>query len=113
MQRPAERGVLVRGGSALGATGALRVTYGTPEENARFLEALGEVLALVPAPIAGDRPAAPRRRALAAACHRWTMRRRLLQPSHGHELEHSPSLSRYRRPRAPLVVCAPYAWRFI
>ena len=30
-----ERGVLVRGGGALGsATGALRVTYGTPQENA-------------------------------------------------------------------------------
>jgi histidinol-phosphate aminotransferase len=40
-----ERGVLVRGGGALGsATPALRVTYGTPEENARFLEALAEVL---------------------------------------------------------------------
>src|SRR6478672_11814312 len=35
-----ERGVLVRGGSALGEPGALRVTYGTPEENARFLDAL-------------------------------------------------------------------------
>jgi histidinol-phosphate aminotransferase len=40
-----ERGVLVRGGSALGsATPALRVTYGLPEENARFLDALAEVL---------------------------------------------------------------------
>ena len=40
-----ERGVLVRGGSALGSsTPALRVTYGLPEENARFLDALGEVL---------------------------------------------------------------------
>ena len=39
-----ERGVLVRGGSALGRAGALRVTYGTPEENERFLEALAEVL---------------------------------------------------------------------
>lgn len=40
-----DRGVLVRGGSALGSeTPALRVTYGTPQENARFLEALGEVL---------------------------------------------------------------------
>jgi histidinol-phosphate aminotransferase len=38
------RGVLVRGGAALGDEGALRVTYGTPEENARFLEALAEVL---------------------------------------------------------------------
>ena len=39
-----ERGVLVRGGTALGGAGALRVTYGTPEENARFLDALAEVL---------------------------------------------------------------------
>jgi histidinol-phosphate aminotransferase len=40
-----ERGVLVRGGSALGSqTPALRVTYGLPEENERFLDALGEVL---------------------------------------------------------------------
>ncbi len=40
-----ERGVLVRGGGALGSeTPALRVTYGTPEENARFLTALDEVL---------------------------------------------------------------------
>jgi histidinol-phosphate aminotransferase len=41
-----EHGVLVRSGSALGAERpALRVTYGLPEENTRFLEALGEVLA--------------------------------------------------------------------
>jgi len=40
-----ERGVLVRGGSALGSsTPALRVTYGLPEENTRFLDALAEVL---------------------------------------------------------------------
>ncbi len=39
-----ERGVLVRGGGALGHAGALRVTYGTAEENARFLDALAEVL---------------------------------------------------------------------
>ena len=40
----AQRGVLVRAGSALGRDGALRVTYGTPEQNARFLDALGELL---------------------------------------------------------------------
>jgi histidinol-phosphate aminotransferase len=40
-----ERGVQVRSGSALGRPGALRVTYGTPEQNARFLGALGELLA--------------------------------------------------------------------
>lgn len=40
-----EHGVLVRAGSALGKEGALRVTYGTTEENARFLLALETVLA--------------------------------------------------------------------
>jgi histidinol-phosphate aminotransferase len=40
-----ERGVLVRGGRALGSDApALRVTFGTPEENARFLEALTDAL---------------------------------------------------------------------
>ncbi len=40
-----DRGVLVRAGGALGSsTPALRVTCGTPEENARFLQALAEVL---------------------------------------------------------------------
>jgi histidinol-phosphate aminotransferase len=40
-----ERGVLVRAGAALGsATPALRVTYGLPAENERFLEALAQVL---------------------------------------------------------------------
>jgi histidinol-phosphate aminotransferase len=36
----AERGVLVRAGSALGRAGALRVTVGTAAENARFLREL-------------------------------------------------------------------------
>jgi histidinol-phosphate aminotransferase len=40
----AEQGVLVRAGSALGHEGALRVTYGTPAENARFLAVLGSLL---------------------------------------------------------------------
>jgi histidinol-phosphate aminotransferase len=40
----AEQGVLVRSGTALGKPGALRVTYGTPAENARFLEALAALL---------------------------------------------------------------------
>jgi len=40
-----ERGVLVRAGAALGSDQpALRVTYGLPEENWRFLDALAEVL---------------------------------------------------------------------
>jgi histidinol-phosphate aminotransferase len=39
-----ERGVLVRAGTALGGEGALRVTYGTPAENERFLQALAEAL---------------------------------------------------------------------
>ena len=40
----AEQGVLVRAGSALGKQGALRVTYGTREENSRFIEALSALL---------------------------------------------------------------------
>ena len=40
----AERGVIVRGGAALGAPGHFRVTYGTREENNRLLAALDEVL---------------------------------------------------------------------
>ena len=41
----AERGVLVRAGTALGRQNALRVTYGRPAENQRFLDALGALLA--------------------------------------------------------------------
>jgi len=45
MRGLAERGVLVRAGGALGGEApALRVTYGLPEENLRFLDALGELL---------------------------------------------------------------------
>jgi len=45
MRELEERGVLVRGGGALGSqVPALRVTYGTPQENVRFLEALAEAL---------------------------------------------------------------------
>jgi histidinol-phosphate aminotransferase len=40
----ARRGVLVRAGAALGRAGALRVTYGTPQQNARFLDALRDLL---------------------------------------------------------------------
>ncbi len=40
----AERGVIVRAGSALGGAGNLRVTYGTREQNRRFLAALDELL---------------------------------------------------------------------
>ncbi|HEX3391669.1 MAG TPA: histidinol-phosphate transaminase [Solirubrobacteraceae bacterium] len=39
-----QRGVLVRGGGALGKPGALRVTYGTSEENEIFLTALDQAL---------------------------------------------------------------------
>jgi histidinol-phosphate aminotransferase len=39
-----ERGVLVRAGQALGRAGALRVTYGTPGQNARFLRELATLL---------------------------------------------------------------------
>jgi len=44
MRSLSERKVLVRAGSSLGKPGALRVTYGTPEENSRLLEALESVL---------------------------------------------------------------------
>jgi len=40
----AQRGIMVRAGGALGKHGALRVTCGTREENARFIEALTELL---------------------------------------------------------------------
>jgi histidinol-phosphate aminotransferase len=40
----AERGVIVRAGEALGQEGWLRVTYGTRQENERFLGALDELL---------------------------------------------------------------------
>jgi histidinol-phosphate aminotransferase len=45
----AQQGVIVRGGGALGSEGHLRVTYGTRLENERFLRALDQVLAQVPA----------------------------------------------------------------
>jgi histidinol-phosphate aminotransferase len=40
----AEQGVLVRAGAALGKDGALRVSFGTPRENDRFLAALAALL---------------------------------------------------------------------
>jgi histidinol-phosphate aminotransferase len=40
-----QRGVIVRGGTALGAEGHIRVTYGTRAENDAFLAALAESLA--------------------------------------------------------------------
>jgi histidinol-phosphate aminotransferase len=40
-----ERGIVVRGGASLGGPGHIRVTYGTREENERFLDALGAALA--------------------------------------------------------------------
>jgi histidinol-phosphate aminotransferase len=40
----AQRGVIVRAGSALGEDGRLRVTFGTRPENDRFLAALDELL---------------------------------------------------------------------
>jgi histidinol-phosphate aminotransferase len=39
-----ERGILVRAGASLGREGALRVTVGLPDENSRFVAALGELL---------------------------------------------------------------------
>jgi histidinol-phosphate aminotransferase len=40
----ADRGVLVRAGTGLGREGALRVTYGTPQQNDRFIAALRALL---------------------------------------------------------------------
>jgi histidinol-phosphate aminotransferase len=40
----AEQGILVRAGTPLGGSGHIRVSYGTPNENQRFLAALGEML---------------------------------------------------------------------
>ena len=40
----ARRGVLVRSGTALGEPGYMRVTYGQPHENARFLGELATLL---------------------------------------------------------------------
>jgi histidinol-phosphate aminotransferase len=40
----ARRGVIVRAGKALGEAGRMRVTYGTRQENDRFLAALDELL---------------------------------------------------------------------
>jgi histidinol-phosphate aminotransferase len=40
----ADRGVIVRAGEPLGGSGHIRVTYGTHEENERFLEALASAL---------------------------------------------------------------------
>jgi histidinol-phosphate aminotransferase len=40
----ARRGVLVRSGTALGEPGYLRVTYGLPDENDRFLRELATLL---------------------------------------------------------------------
>jgi histidinol-phosphate aminotransferase len=44
MESLARNGVIVRGGKSLGAEGYIRVTYGTSEENRRFLAALDEAL---------------------------------------------------------------------
>jgi histidinol-phosphate aminotransferase len=44
MRGLAERGVIVRAGTALGQEGWIRVTYGTRQENDRFLAALDELL---------------------------------------------------------------------
>jgi histidinol-phosphate aminotransferase len=38
-----EQGIVVRAGTPLGGPGHIRVTFGTPEQNARFLQALGEL----------------------------------------------------------------------
>jgi histidinol-phosphate aminotransferase len=40
----AERGILVRAGTPLGGPGHIRVSYGTPAENERFLAAIAEII---------------------------------------------------------------------
>jgi len=45
IRRLGERGVVVRSGASLGGSGHLRVTYGTRQENARFLDALAAAVA--------------------------------------------------------------------
>ena len=40
----AEQSIAVRPGTPLGDPGHIRVTYGTPAENDRFLAALAEIL---------------------------------------------------------------------
>ena len=44
VSRLADQGILVRAGTPLGGPGHIRVSYGTSEENRRFLAALGEML---------------------------------------------------------------------
>jgi histidinol-phosphate aminotransferase len=43
MRGLAEQGIVVRAGTPLGREGALRVTYGLPQENRRFVEALASL----------------------------------------------------------------------
>ena len=45
VSRLADDGIVVRPGTPLGGPGHIRVTYGTPGENRRFLEALGALIA--------------------------------------------------------------------
>jgi histidinol-phosphate aminotransferase len=45
IRRLGAHGVVVRSGASLGGSGHLRVTYGTRQENARFLEALAAAVA--------------------------------------------------------------------
>ena len=45
MRGLAERGVIVRSGTDLGGPGHMRVTFGTRDENDRFLKALDQTLA--------------------------------------------------------------------
>ena len=66
----AERGVIVRAGTALGGAGNLRVTYGTREQNSRFLDALDELLSPPgsPPPSGGRGSLGPSRRPWRARC---------------------------------------------
>jgi histidinol-phosphate aminotransferase len=42
--RLADQGIIVRAGTPLGGPGHIRVTYGTAEQNRRFLDALAALL---------------------------------------------------------------------
>ena len=98
-----ERGVLVRAGGALGSdTPALRVTYGLPEENARFLDALAR------GPVAGARRRADLR---SSPLDRETIL--CYKVSTMVTVTHIPPALRAPRTQATWSSsCAYFAWRF-
>ncbi len=107
-----ERGVLVRAGAALGAEQpALRVTYGLPEENARFLEALQEVLAGAAARLLGGGPRPRQGDRAGPRFARWT-RAAIVCYNRAWITMHRTARE-YQRTSATSAVWSPfYAWRF-